>query len=193
MKSNNFTYLDCASLWPSYILSVRDLIQTILDLKLNREALENPQKKTNMTEGKRACALDCWPNSSPSGTIDFRSIHFLVRSTSLEVRLICVMYVPLPDVRSISIMYDPLTWCTIHFPYVRFICLEVRSISYTYDSFPSRYDPLTLRYDRFPLRYDPFPNFVPNPPPYHSPFWRGKKTISCRFYFVYTSKFTSQG
>ena len=165
MKSNNFTYLDCASLRPSCILPVRDLIQTILDLKLNREALENPQKKTNMAEGKRACALDCWPNSFPSGTIDFRAIHFLVRSTSLEVRLICVMYVPLPHVRSISIMYDPLTWCTIHFPYVRFICLEVRSISYTDDSFPSRYDPLTLRYDRFPLRYDPFPNFVPNPPP----------------------------
>ena len=170
MKSNNFTYLDCASLWSFYILSVRDLIQTILDLKLNREALENPQKtkQTKTTEGKRAFALDCWPNSFPSGTIDFRAIHFLARSTSLEVRLICVMYVPLPHVRFISIMYDPLTWCTIHFPYVRFICLEVRSISYTDDSFHSRYDPLTLRYDLFPLMYDPFPNFVPNPPPYMS-------------------------
>ena len=133
----------------------------------SRSTRKPTKKKTNMAEGKRACALDCWPNSFPSVTIDFRStIHFLVRSTSLEVRLICVMY-------------DPFPWCTIHFPNVRFIFLEVRSISYkddsfpskydpftqSYDSFPSRYDPLTLRYDRFPLRYDPFPNFVPNPPP----------------------------
>ena len=138
MKSNNFTYLDCAYLWPSYILSVRDLNQTILDLKLNREALENPKKKTktNMTEGKRPCAFDCRPNSFPSGTIDFRTIHFLVRSTSLEVRLICVMYVPLPDVRSILIIYDPLIWCTIHFTYIRFICLEVRSFPIRTIHFP---------------------------------------------------------
>ena len=50
---------------------------------------------------------------------------------------------------STSLMYEPLTWCTMHFPNVRFICLEVRSISYKGDSFPSKYDPFTQSYDSF--------------------------------------------
>ena len=84
MKSNNFTYLDCASLWPSYILSVRDPIQTILDLKLNREALENPQKKKKQIWQKVS-----EPALWTADPIPFRQVR------SISVRYIS-LYGPLP-------------------------------------------------------------------------------------------------
>ena len=156
-----------------------NLVEKYFWLKIHSKSTRYRSKqKTNMAEVKRACDSDCWPNSFPSVTIIFHggTTHTLCDPFPWRYDPFPLMHDPYPWCTTISIMYDPFHWGTIHFLDVRAISMMYDPFPLRYDSFPSKYDPftqsydpLTKRYDRFPLRYDPFPNFVRNPPPYRSP------------------------